>query len=131
MKKICCFIVSCFILLGNPAPFLAEHEPLLLEDALYSVLFPRINEAIQKYYGKQKPYECPKIVSMKKMYSGTYLFRASIEIIKYESGIGGEKLPPFEKVTITFENDDGEWTVKNIGVKRLPDNTKINCRKPI
>lgn len=131
MKKICCFIVSCFILLGNPAPFLAEHEPLLLEDALYSVLFPRINEAIQKYYGKQKPYECPKIVSMKKMYSGTYLFRASIEIIKYEPGIGGKKLPPFEKVTITFENDDGEWTVKNIGVKRLPDNTKINCRKPI
>ncbi|MEI4830389.1 DUF3888 domain-containing protein [Bacillus sp. FJAT-53711] len=131
MKKICCFILSCFILLGNPASFSAEHEPLLLEDALYSVLFPRINEAIQKHYGKQKPYDCPKIVSMKKMYSGTYLFRTSIEIIKYEPGTGGRKLPPFEKVTITFDNDSGEWTVKNIDVKRLPDDTKINCRKPI
>ncbi|MGG2015986.1 DUF3888 domain-containing protein [Bacillus sp. S10(2024)] len=131
MKKIFCFILSCFIFLGNPAPFLAEHEPLLLEDALYSVLFPRINEAIQKHYGKQKPYECPKIVSMKKMYSGTYLFRASIEIIKYEPGVGGKKLPPFEKVTIMFENDDGEWTVKNIDAKRMPDTTKLNCRKPI
>ena len=41
------------------------------------------------------------------MYSGTYLFQASIEVTKYER-VAGKIAPPFEKVTITF-NNEGEW----------------------
>ncbi|MDM5154041.1 DUF3888 domain-containing protein [Bacillus sp. DX1.1] len=131
MKKLFCFICSGFFLFSTPTVFAAQYTPPLLEDALYSVLFPQINAAIQKQYGKQKPYDCPKIVSMKKLYSGTYLFRTVIEVTKYESGAGGKILPPFEKVSITFENDEGEWSVKKIDVKRLPNDTKLNCKKVI
>nr|WP_235190059.1 DUF3888 domain-containing protein [Bacillus gaemokensis] len=131
MKKLFYFICSVFVLFSSPSVFAAQYDPPLLEDALYSVLFPQINTAIEKHYGKQKPYDCPKIVSMKKLYSGTYLFQAVIEVTKYESGIGGKILPPFEKISITFNNDEGEWTVTKVVVKRLPDNTKLNCKKPI
>ncbi|CAM4113406.1 hypothetical protein BAMA_13580 [Bacillus manliponensis] len=131
MKKICSILFCLFVLLGNPAVPSAQYSPLLLEDALYSVLFPQINQAIQKHYGKQKPYECPKLVSMKKVYSGTYMFRTVIQVIKYEPGTGGQILPPFERVRITFENDEGEWEVKNLEVKRLPNDTKLKCPKPI
>ncbi len=40
------------------------------------------------------------------MYSGTYLFQASIEVTKYERVVG-KIAPPFEKVTITFNNEEG------------------------
>ena len=128
MKKLFCFICSGFLFFSTPTVFAAQYDAPLLEDALYSVLFPQINVAIEKHYGKQKPYECPKIVSLKKMYSGTYLFQAVIEVTKYEA-IGGKVLPPFEKIRITFNNDEGEWTVKKIDIKRLPDSTKLNCKK--
>ncbi|MEH6975788.1 DUF3888 domain-containing protein [Bacillus pseudomycoides] len=128
MKKLFCFICSGFLFFSTPTVFAEQYDAPLLEDALYSVLFPQINVAIEKHYGKQKLYECPKIVSLKKMYSGTYLFQAVIEVTKYEA-IGGKVLPPFEKIRITFNNDEGEWTVKKIDIKRLPDNTKLNCKK--
>ena len=62
------------------------------------------------------------------MYSGTYLFQASIEVTKYER-VAGKIAPPFEKVTITFNNEEGEWEVTKISVKRLPNDTKLNCEK--
>lgn len=131
MKKLCSILFCSFVLLVNPVVSLAQYEPLLLEDALYSILFPQINKAIQNHYGKQKPYECPKLVTMKKKYSGTYLFYAVIEVIKYERGTGGQTLPPFERVRITFQNDEGEWEVKKLEVKRLPNDTELKCPKPI
>lgn len=136
MKKIGCFLCSgflcsCLLLFSSPTVFAARYEAPLLEDALYSVLFPKINETLEKHYGKLKPYDCPKIVSMKKVYSGTYLFQTVIEVTTYEAGIGGRKLPPFEKVNITFDNEEGEWIVKKIEVNRLSDYTKLNCKKPI
>ncbi|KFM98915.1 DUF3888 domain-containing protein [Bacillus clarus] len=132
MKKLFCLIIcSSFILFSSPVTFAAQYDAPLMEDALYSVLFPKINEAIEKQYGKLKPYDCPKIISLKKLYSGTYLFQAVIEVTKYESGIGGKVLPPFEKISITFNNDEGEWTVTKVIVKRLPNDTKLNCKKTI
>ncbi|MBO9128348.1 DUF3888 domain-containing protein [Bacillus sp. 165] len=114
------------------APFAVQAEPsfTMLEDAFYSVLFPKINEAVQQYYGMQKKYDCPTIVSMKKVYSGTYLFAATIEITKYEGKEYEPPKPPFDKVLITFSNKEGEWEVQTIKVVHLPDNTKVNCRKP-
>lgn len=44
----------------------AQYDAPLMEDALYSVLFPKINKAIEKQYGSLKPYQCPKIISLKK-----------------------------------------------------------------
>ncbi|EEK62862.1 hypothetical protein bcere0025_12770 [Bacillus cereus F65185] len=108
----------------------AQYDAPLMEDALYSVLFPKINKAIEKQYGSLKPYQCPKIISLKKVYSGTYLFQASIEVTKYER-VAGKIAPPFEKVTITFNNEEGEWEVTKVLVKRLPDDTKLNCKKTI
>ena len=49
--------------------------------------------------GSLKPYQCPKIISLKKVYSGTYLFQTSIEVTKYEQ-VGGKIVPPFEKVRL-------------------------------
>ncbi|MBC6975649.1 DUF3888 domain-containing protein [Bacillus sp. Xin] len=132
MRKLFCLaLCSVFILFVSPPAMAAQYDVLLVEDALYSVLFPKINVAIEKHYGKLKPYDCPKIVSLKKVYSGTYLFQTVIEVTKYEAGIGGKVLPPFEKVRITFDNDEGEWIVKKIDIKRLPNDTKLNCKKPI
>ncbi|EEL51514.1 hypothetical protein bcere0022_11510 [Bacillus cereus Rock3-44] len=132
MRKLFCLaLCSVFILFVSPAAMAAQYDVPLVEDALYSVLFPKINVAIEKHYGKLKPYDCPKIVSLKKTYSGTYLFQAVIEVTKYEAGIGGKVLPPFEKVSITFNNDEGEWIVQKIDIKRLPNGTKLNCKKPI
>lgn len=108
----------------------AQYDAPLMEDALYSVLFPKINKAIEKQYGSLKPYQCPKIISLKKVYSGTYLFQAVIEVTKYEQ-VGGRIVPPFEKVTITFNNEEGEWEVTKILVKRLPNDAKLNCKKTI
>ena len=129
MKKLLCLaLCSVFILFSSPAAIAAQYDVPLMEDALYSVLFPKINAAIEKNYGKLKPYDCPKIVSLKKIYSGTYVFQAVIEVTKYEVK-RGKVLPPFEKIRITFDNDEGEWTVKKIDIKRLPNDTKLNCKK--
>ncbi|MDT3493373.1 DUF3888 domain-containing protein [Bacillus toyonensis] len=126
------YLIMCsiFILLASPSVSVAQYDAPLMEDALYSVLFPKINKAIEKQYGSLKPYQCPKIISLKKVYSGTYLFQTVIEVTKYEQ-IGGKIVPPFEKVTITFNNEEGEWEVTKIIVKRLPNDTKLNCKKTI
>ncbi|EOA3902864.1 DUF3888 domain-containing protein [Bacillus cytotoxicus] len=130
MKKIMYFVLcSICIVCSVPGSAAAQYNVPLLEDALYSVLFPQINAAMEKHYGKLKPYDCPKIVSLKKLYSGTYVFQAVIEVTKYEPGTGGEKVPPFEKVNVTFNNEEGEWNVTKVEVKRLPNHTKINCKK--
>ncbi|MGH1288187.1 DUF3888 domain-containing protein [Bacillus toyonensis] len=131
MRKLFYLIMcSIFILLASPSVSVAQYDAPLMEDALYSVLFPKINKAIEKQYGSLKPYQCPKIISLKKVYSGTYLFQTVIEVTKYEQ-IGGKIVPPFEKVTITFNNEEGEWEVTKIIVKRLPNDTKLNCKKTI
>ncbi|PEQ08153.1 DUF3888 domain-containing protein [Bacillus toyonensis] len=131
MRKIFYLIMcSIFILFASPSVSVAQYDAPLMEDALYSVLFPKINKAIEKQYGSLKPYQCPKIISLKKVYSGTYLFQTVIEVTKYEQ-IGGKIVPPFEKVTITFNNEEGEWEVTKIIVKRLPNDTKLNCKKTI
>ncbi|QWG27359.1 DUF3888 domain-containing protein [Bacillus mycoides] len=132
MRKLLYFIVCIsFMLFVSPSVSVAQYDAPLMEDALYSVLFPKMNEAIEKQYGKLKPFDCPKIISLKKLYSGTYLFQAVIEITKYESGIGGKVLPPFEKISMTFNNEEGEWAVTKISIKRLPNDTKLNCKKTI
>ncbi|WP_434166554.1 DUF3888 domain-containing protein [Bacillus thuringiensis] len=131
MRKLLYFIAcSSVILFSSPSVSVAQYDAPLMEDALYSVLFPKINKAIEKQYGSLKPYQCPKIISLKKVYSGTYLFQAVIEVTKYER-VGGKNVPPFEKVVITFNNEEGEWEVTKILVKRLPDNTELNCKKTI
>ncbi|PEL97959.1 DUF3888 domain-containing protein [Bacillus cereus] len=131
MRKLLYFIAcSSVILFTLPSVSIAQYDAPLMEDALYSVLFPKINKAIEKQYGSLKPYQCPKIISLKKVYSGTYLFQASIEVTKYER-VAGKIAPPFEKVTITFNNEEGEWEVTKISVKRLPNDTKLNCKKTI
>ncbi|MED3085042.1 DUF3888 domain-containing protein [Bacillus toyonensis] len=131
MRKLFYLIMcSIFILFASPSVSVAQYDAPLMEDALYSVLFPKINKAIEKQYGSLKPYQCPKIISLKKVYSGTYLFQTVIEMTKYEQ-IGGKIVPPFEKVTITFNNEEGEWEVTKIIVKRLPNDTKLNCKKTI
>ncbi|MFX3659558.1 MAG: DUF3888 domain-containing protein [Ectobacillus sp.] len=118
-------------LFWDPLHLQAQQSPEMLEDALYSVLFPQINRAIEKHYGTLKKYDCPKIVHMKKMYSGTYMFEAKIEVIKYEGRMDEPPGPPFDRVTITFNNEEGEWTVQHVSVQRLPDSTELNCRKPM
>ncbi|EJQ52888.1 Uncharacterized protein BWINRASL_01315 [Bacillus mycoides] len=131
MRKLLYFIVCIsFMLFASPSVSIAQYDAPLMEDALYSVLFPKINKAIEKQYGTLKPYQCPKIISIKKVYSGTYLFQAIIEVTKYEQ-VEGKILPPFEKVAITFNNEEGEWEVTKIIVKRLPNDTKLNCKKTI
>lgn len=131
MRKLFYLIMcSIFILFASPSVSVAQYDAPLMEDALYSVLFPKINKAIEKQYGSLKPYQCPKIISLKKVYSGAYLFQTVIEVTKYEQ-IGGKIVPPFEKVTITFNNEEGEWEVTKIIVKRLPNDTKLNCKKTI
>ncbi|MDM5192769.1 DUF3888 domain-containing protein [Bacillus hominis] len=131
MRKLLYFIVCIsFMLFASPSVSIAQYDAPLMEDALYSVLFPKINKAIEKQYGTLKPYQCPKIISIKKVYSGTYLFQAIIEVTKYEQ-VGGKILPPFEKVAITFNNEEGEWEVTKIIVKRLPNDAKLNCKKTI
>ncbi|MEH7216653.1 DUF3888 domain-containing protein [Bacillus toyonensis] len=131
MRKLFYLIMcSIFIRFASPSVSVAQYDAPLMEDALYSVLFPKINKAIEKQYGSLKPYQCPKIISLKKVYSGTYLFQTVIEVTKYEQ-IGGKIVPPFEKVTITFNNEEGEWEVTKIIVKRLPNDTKLNCKKTI
>lgn len=123
-------VCSSFMFFALPNVSVAQYDAPLMEDALYSVLFPKINRAIEKQYGGLKPYECPRIISLKKMYSGTYLFQAVIEVTKYER-VGGKIAPPFEKVTITFNNEEGEWEVTKVVVKRLPNDIKLNCKKTI
>lgn len=66
MRKLLYFIVCIsFIIFSSPSVSVAQYDAPLIEDALYSVLFPKINEAIEKQYGKLKPFDCPKIISLK------------------------------------------------------------------
>ncbi|MCP8968664.1 DUF3888 domain-containing protein [Ectobacillus ponti] len=109
----------------------AAQSPDMLEDALYSVLFPKINMAVEKHYGRTQKYDCLKIASMKKVYSGTYVFQAEIELITFRAVPGGEPKPPFEKVTIPFNNEEGEWEAGPVKIQKLPDDTKLKCRKPL
>ena len=43
------------MLFASPSVSVAQYDAPLMEDALYSVLFPKMNEAIEKQYGKLKP----------------------------------------------------------------------------
>ena len=40
------------MLFVSPSVSVAQYDAPLMEDALYSVLFPKINKAIEKQYGK-------------------------------------------------------------------------------
>ncbi len=67
MRKLLYFIAcGSVILFTSPSVSVAQYDAPLMEDALYSVLFPKINKAIEKQYGSLKPYQCPKIISLKK-----------------------------------------------------------------
>ncbi|MDG4656869.1 DUF3888 domain-containing protein [Ectobacillus antri] len=121
-------ILLCMCLYSIP---LQVNADAMLEDAFFSVLFPKINGALEKRFGVLKKYDCPKIVSMNKMVNGTYLFRATLEVIVYEQQPGQEPKPPFQKVSINFNNEDGEWEAKELQVTSLPNSTKLTCRKPV
>ena len=52
MRKLLYFIVcSSVILFASPSVSVAQYEAPLMEDALYSVLFPKINKAIENNMG--------------------------------------------------------------------------------
>lgn len=105
------------------------NRELLLEDLLFAKFFPDISRAMVVHYGESKQFMCPRIVDLKKRWSGSYLFEVTLEVETFE----GPHNPPHDLVTITFRNDERGWQVKQFTAKRLArgEHRHPPCRDPL
>ena len=74
-----------------------------------------IGEAIWR----NKQFECQKIIQIKRLPVGTYLFNVTVQLITFEDAHG----PPNDLVTITFNNETSQdWHAIDFKRKRLKEN---------
>nr|WP_275583708.1 DUF3888 domain-containing protein [Priestia taiwanensis] len=95
-------------------------------EAFLSTLFPKMNTMIEKRYGILRQYDCVKILSLTKKYPQAYVYETKVELITYT----GNYEPPFERLTFTLNNEEGDWNVVKMNVLKLPNSFTFSCKKP-
>ncbi|WP_275670690.1 DUF3888 domain-containing protein [Neobacillus notoginsengisoli] len=132
LRKI--LILACFITLITISPVKAETDhsryEFLLEDILYTFLFPLQLKAIEDYFGEIYLADFCKFVEVKTNPEQAYRYEITYQFVTYERAI----MPPYHLFTLKVENKSlTDWTIKDVKVRKLGENedyTKI-CRKPM
>lgn len=127
MKKRLFIILLLLLLINSKPTFATAASNEVLEDAVLSILFPKINNELYKMFGPGEKYNCAAISSIKKKYNGTYVFGATIQLVAYKPS----QLPPFTLVKFNFTNDEGEWDIKSITKEPIQTKTTNLCRPPV
>ena len=127
MKKNLLILIACLTLFSySPAKSetVTENEIQLRDDVIFIMLYPLIQQELEKQYGEAQQTECDKIIQIKKLPIGTYIFNVTVQAITFEGAHG----PPNDLVTITFSNEKTlEWHAIDFKRKRLKPNEIPKC----
>lgn len=127
MKKfIMIFLTITLFTTSKPVSAITVQNEVL-EDAVLSILFPGINNELYKMFGPGEQYDCAAISKIKKLYKGTYVFGATIQLVAYRD----TQAPPFTLVKFNFTNESGEWKIKSITKEPIQTKTTSLCRPPV
>ncbi|MFJ8235410.1 DUF3888 domain-containing protein [Ureibacillus sp. NPDC094379] len=127
MKKSLLILLACLTLFSySPvqAKTVTENDIRLRDDLILNLLYPSIQKELEKQYGEGKQFECQKIIQIKRLPVGTYLFNVTVQLITFEDAHG----PPNDLVTITFNNETSlDWHAIDFKRKRLKTNEIPKC----
>ena len=132
MRKV--LILTCLFTLIIMSPVKADTDKssyeMMLEDILYTFLFPLQSKAIKDYFGEIYLADFCKFVEVKTNPDQAYRYEITYQFVTYERAI----MPPYHLFTLEVENKSlTDWTIKDVKVRKLEENedyTKI-CRKPM
>ncbi|WP_066069680.1 DUF3888 domain-containing protein [Neobacillus soli] len=122
MKKSLLILIACFTFFSySPikAKTIAKNDVQLRDDVIINLLFPFIYKEIEKHYGEPKQFYNQKILKIKRLREGSYLFNVTVQVTTFE----GAHNPPYDLVTITFSNKVSEdWRAIDFKSRRLKPN---------
>lgn len=132
MRKI--LTLTCFITLITISPVKAETDnsryEMVLEDIVYTFLFPLQTKAIKDYFGEIYLADFCKFVEVKTNPEQAYRYEITYQFVTYERAI----MPPYHLFTLKVENKSlKNWTIKDVKVRKLEENEDYSkiCRKPM
>lgn len=106
------------------AETVTENDIHLRDDVIFIMLYPLIQQELEKQYGEAPQTECGKIIKIEKLPIGTYIFNVTVQVRTFE----GAHDPPNDLVTITFSNEKTlEWPAIDFNRKRLMPNEITKC----
>ncbi|WP_059170434.1 DUF3888 domain-containing protein [Bacillus sp. FJAT-27445] len=127
MKKSLLILIACLTLFSySPvkAKTVTKNDIQLRDDLIFIMLYPSIQQELEKQYGEIKQNECGEIIQIKRLPIGTYLFSVTVQVRTFE----GAHNPPNDLVTITFSNEKSlEWQPIDFKRRRLKPNEIIKC----
>jgi len=127
MKKSLLILIACLTLFSySPvqAETVTENDIQLRDDVIFIMLYPLIQQELEKHYGEVTQNECGEIIQIKRLPVGTYLFNVTVQVRTFE----GAHSPPNDLVTITFSNEKIlEWHAIDFKRKRLKPNEITKC----
>jgi len=122
MKKSLLILIACFAFFSySPvkAETITKNDVQLRDDVIINLLFPFIYKEIEKHYGEPKQFYNQKILKIKKLREGSFLFNVTVKVTTFE----GAHNPPYDLVTITFSNKVSEdWRAIDFKSRRLKPN---------
>ena len=127
MKKSLLILLACLTLFSYfpvQAKTVTENDIRLRDDLILNLLYPSIQKELEKQYGEGKQFECQKIIQIKRLPVGTYLFNVTVQLITFEDAHG----PPNDLVSITFNNETSlDWHAIDFKRKRLKPDEIPKC----
>ncbi|MDP4086122.1 MAG: DUF3888 domain-containing protein [Bacillota bacterium] len=127
MKNSLLILIACLTFFSySPvqAETVTKNDLQLREDLIFIMLYPSIQQELKKQYGEIKQNYCGKILQIKKLPIGTYLFNVTVQVTTFEGAHG----PPNDLVTITFSNEKSiESQAIDFKRRRLKPNEKTKC----
>lgn len=125
MKKSLLILIACLTLFSPvQAETMTENDIQLRDDMIFILLYPLIQQELEKQYGEIKQNECAKIVKIERLPVGTYIFNVTVQVRTFE----GAHNPPNDLVTITFSNEkSSKWNAIDFKRKRLKPNEITKC----
>lgn len=131
MRKSLFILIACLTLFSySPvkAETVTKNDVELRDDLIFILLYPSIQQELKKQYGEIKQNYCGKIIQIKKLPIGTYLFNVTVQVTTFEDAHS----PPHDLVTITFSNEKTiEWEAIDFKKRRLKPNEITKCTHPL
>ncbi|MGO4889445.1 DUF3888 domain-containing protein [Anaerobacillus sp. MEB173] len=133
MKKSLLILVAClplFFYTPVKAETVTKNDVELRDDVILNLLFPSIDKAIEKHFGKPKQYYCEQILQIKKKVEHkTYrYFNVTVQLTTFE----GAHDFPYDLVTLTFSNKNSmEWRAIDVKSRTLKPNEITKCKHPM
>lgn len=122
MKKSLLIFIACFTLCSySPvkAESVTKNDVQLRDEVIINLLYPFIYKEIEIHFGELKHFYNQRILKIKKLREGSYLFNVTVQVTTFE----GAHNPPYDLVTITFSNKDyADWRSIDFKSRRLKPN---------